>query len=424
MAGRHSIQMNIDNEKIITQFFDNLDLKINNIESLISADKCDWIMFDTIRNELLDIKKDAEYLDIKYIYDVVNDILLLTDDIKYYDNLKIKFIDLKNVYHLIDQIRPKQNNITTEINIDGDNISGKIIKNNNLLIKKFIPLDKMQKDKDEVININSEVNNLSTDKESKNITPSLSSLLSKNNNIEKENQFIEIEKFVTKDLPSSQEPIVKNKKTSIITQSFTIDYLNSYYMNKNNYQYKWDKKYKPIYRRYNQYEFLMSNVPILSIKEMLLKYQIKLTEYIKALLPNKEININFNINGDGDYLNQLTTNHLISIKSIVDELVKNAAIHSIEKKNVRIHLGKNPIANINVEYGIRHKRDGEMHFVIIVSDDGTGFKLNLIKEVAIKHGLITLTEVRKTIIKENGLIYIKNDNGSYIDITLKFKAKS
>jgi chemotaxis protein histidine kinase CheA len=73
-----------------------------------------------------------------------------------------------------------------------------------------------------------------------------------------------------------------------------------------------------------------------------------------------------------------------AVQHVVIQFVRNAVVHGIEDAGSRLGLGKDEVGNVRVEFT---KRD--QAFELVFQDDGAGIAAALVKQTAIKRGLIT-----------------------------------
>lgn len=160
--------MNQLRDDLIQQFIINLNIKTNLIQSLMNeidsllkdsnvlnkSYEIEQLLFD-IDNHLSDIYQDAKILGLQYVYDNIDDLKMIVNNINYYPNFKIKFTEILNVQKVLDHLNPKNDNNTLKHNLSKslDNID--YGKNNHISInlseskKTYIPISQLVKDEEE-----------------------------------------------------------------------------------------------------------------------------------------------------------------------------------------------------------------------------------------------------------------------------------
>lgn len=160
--------MNQLRDDLIQQFIINLNIKTNLIQSLMNeidsllkdsnvlnkSYEIEQLLFD-IDNHLSDIYQDAKILGLQYVYDNIDDLKMIVNNINYYPNFKIKFTEILNVQKVLDHLNPKNDNNTLKHNLSKslDNID--YGKNNHISInlseskKTYIPISQLVEDEEE-----------------------------------------------------------------------------------------------------------------------------------------------------------------------------------------------------------------------------------------------------------------------------------
>lgn len=160
--------MNQLRDDLIQQFIINLNIKTNLIQSLMNeidsllkdsnvlnkSYEIEQLLFD-IDNHLSDIYQDAKILGLQYVYDNIDDLKMIVNNINYYPNFKIKFTEILNVQKVLDHLNPKNDNNTLKHNLSKslDNID--YGKNNHISInlseskKTYIPISQLVVDEEE-----------------------------------------------------------------------------------------------------------------------------------------------------------------------------------------------------------------------------------------------------------------------------------
>ena len=160
--------MNQLRDDLIQQFIINLNIKTNLIQSLMNeidsllkdsnvlnkSYEIEQLLFD-IENHLSDMYQDAKILGLQYVYDNVDDLKMIVNNINYYPNFKIKFTEILNVQKVLDHLNPKNDDNTLKHTLSKslDNID--YGKNNHISInlsenkKTYIPISQLVVDEEE-----------------------------------------------------------------------------------------------------------------------------------------------------------------------------------------------------------------------------------------------------------------------------------
>ena len=91
---------------------------MNEIDSLLKDSnvlnksyEIEQLLFD-IENHLSDMYQDAKILGLQYVYDNIDDLKMIVNNINYYPNFKIKFTEILNVQKVLDHLNPKNDDNT------------------------------------------------------------------------------------------------------------------------------------------------------------------------------------------------------------------------------------------------------------------------------------------------------------------------
>jgi chemotaxis protein histidine kinase CheA len=90
-----------------------------------------------------------------------------------------------------------------------------------------------------------------------------------------------------------------------------------------------------------------------------------------------------------------------AVQQVVIQFVRNALVHGIEDAESRRNLGKDEVGSVRIEFARR-----DHAFELVFQDDGAGIHASLVKETAVKRGLVTPDQAEALDSRETlGLIF-------------------
>lgn len=432
--------MNQLRDDLIQQFIINLNIKTNLIQSLTNkidnllkdsnvvnkSYEIEQLLFD-IENHLSDIYQDAKILGLKYVCDNIDDLKMIVNNIDYYPNFKIKFIDILNVQKVLDHLNPKNdfNTLKYTLSKSLDNIDYGKHKHISINLSenkpKYISISQLVDQKESKTNNQHTINSI---QQSKNKT-----LM----RINEHTGIVEIEMLIF--YPTSpytinqwikrNHPFLIDKWRDYKTMRFHEVFIDCMAFSNQPILYK-PKKIKNKTVNINNFistkqhthntEIIptssnelsigallksqrnisqQNNISIDEVKPHHQKYKIFkniLFTYIEDMSKqyNKKIIVDMN-NVEKNIL-LLNDKQYDSVKKIIIQLVKNSILHSIEDKHFRIKSKKTVEGHVLISLDYIEENN---LMKLIVEDDGSGFNQNRIKEQAIKKGLISFENALK-----------------------------
>ncbi len=144
----------------------------------------------------------------------------------------------------------------------------------------------------------------------------------------------------------------------------------------------------------------IQNLRAYSLKNLLSSYPQLVQNIAKRL--NKNI-VNFEI--EGDHSIKVPASYRDFIKSLV-HVFRNCIDHGIEEPELRVNLGKNEYGKISCKI-----EQNENELKIVISDDGKGISLDLVKQKALKNRIIDEKQL-SSLSNEDILKLIFEDNFS------------
>ncbi len=153
------------------------------------------------------------------------------------------------------------------------------------------------------------------------------------------------------------------------------------------------RKVADIYRKYPTGGHMVSNIMLID----------SLERSVKVISEKTDKAVDFFFKNEGNLI--LPNDYIDSIKDIMIQLIRNTIVHGIERKEVRVGLGKLIRGSISIE--LDSPKDKVMRITYL--DDGKGLDLDEIRERAIQNNIVSRFEAEN--LNEEEAIQLIYQNG-------------